>query len=79
MENKDNERSDGRFKIPKVPDKYDGQYVVFYGADRAFAIKNRKELYELLKDNRIEFVKYKPEGITEGLFVLKSDTNKVKK
>lgn len=79
MENKDGRGSDGKFEIPGVPDKYDGQFVVFYGANRVFAIKKRGELIKLLEDNRIEFVKYKPEEITEGSFVLKSNSNKAKK
>lgn len=79
MENKDNSRSDGKFKIPGVSDKYNGQFVVFYGAERVFAFKKRGELVKLLEDNRIEFVKYKPEGITEGSFVHKPNSNKAKK
>jgi len=79
VENKDGRGSDGKLKIPGVPDKYNGQFVVFYGADRAFAIKNRNELSKLLNDSRIEFVKYKPEKITEGSFVLKPNSNEAKK
>lgn len=79
MENIDGRGSDGKFKIPGVPDKYDGQFVVFYGANRVFAIKKRKDLLKLLEDSRIGFVKYKPEGITEGSFVHKSNSNEGKK
>ena len=79
MENKDGRGSDGKLKIPGVPDKYDGQFVVFYGADRTFAIKKRKELLKLLEDSRIGFVKYKPEGITEGSFVHKPNSNEGEK
>lgn len=79
MENKENRGSNGKLKIPGVPDKYDGQFVVFYGVDRVFAFKKRDELIKLLEDNRIEVVKYKPEGITEGTFVFKPNSKKAKK